>query len=99
MEAFMDTGDKDAHVTQRECNSALTLVWGFIMLAISITAFRRTSPTRDVVNVIYLATAMLMVVTYGASSLGGRASRKPVLVALVLAAAAAALGMAAYFRR
>ena len=88
------------NVTQREFYSALTLVWTFIMLAFSTAVFSSASPNRSMVNVLYLAISLLMVVNYSVATWrGGGASRKGLTVALTLAAVALVVGAVAFFAR
>ena len=90
----MDTRDKTAPVTRGEFFSALVLVWTFIMLAFARTMF---GGARTPVNAIYLAVSFFMVVGYAVASLRGDVSRKNVMVAVVLAAVALAIGATAFF--
>jgi len=93
----MDTGNRAAHVTQREFYSALTLVWTFIMLAFSTTVLSRSaSPTRSLANVLYWAISLLMVANYAAASWRGGVSGKRVVIAMVLAVSAFAVGVVAF---
>jgi hypothetical protein len=98
LEAFMDTGDKVAHVTQGEFYGALALVWLFIALAFSMTGFNG-SPSLSIANVIYLAVSVMMGVNYTVKTWRGDASPKRSLLAVLLAAAALIVGAVAFFAR
>ena len=93
------TENESSLVTRRDFYSALTLVWTFIMLAFSMTVFRSTSPNRSMANVFYLAISLLMVVNCGAASWRGGASRKGLVMAMIVAAVALVVGAVAFFAR
>jgi hypothetical protein len=93
----MSPDDQAAPVTRREFNQALVLVWTFILLALSTTVFSSRSSGPTVSHVIYLMTALGMVINYAVASWRGDVSLTRVVVAALLALLAFVVGAVAFF--